>query len=45
MSLAARCTFGVLAGQALRSCRKRNEPCWIRTNDPVLKRHMLYLLS
>ena len=24
---------------------KENEPCWIRTNDPLLKRQMLYHLS
>lgn len=22
-----------------------NEPCWIRTSDPLLKRQVLYLLS
>jgi hypothetical protein len=24
---------------------ERSEPCWIRTNDPLLKRQMLYRLS
>ena len=24
---------------------KENEPCWIRTSDPLLKRQMLYHLS
>jgi integrase len=24
---------------------EKSEPCWIRTNDPLLKRQMLYLLS
>ena len=27
------------------SRRRETEPCWIRTNDPVLKRHMLCHLS
>ncbi len=29
----------------LRGSHLENEPCWIRTNDPLLKRQMLYLLS